>query len=178
MSRLRTLDRSQLVCRVLLVVLPLTALLLAPTDPSVGFGCGVVGAGIGWAVWPESAVGPVLLLAVMVWWVQAVDDPVRLTAVVAAGLLAAAHWASVLASYGPARSVLDRRLVLMCLRRGVLSFLAAPLAYLVLVGLGSAPGQSAMWPLAVATLVMLGLGVGLRLREPTSPQAPAQSVER
>ena len=77
--------------------------------------------------------------------------------------MAAAHVAGLLAAYGPARVALDRGLVLVWVRRGLLAFVAAPVAYVAAVFLDDP--DALMWPLAVAVLVVLVLVAGLRFRQ-------------
>jgi hypothetical protein len=162
MTPWRTWSRSQVSCRALVAVLPLVALLVAPVRPGVVVVL-LVGAGaMVWAALPELAAGPIVLLSVMVWWALAVPDPLR------PGVLAAAHVAGLLAAYGPARAALDRRLVLVWVRRGLLGFVAAPVAYAAVVGLDEG-ADPLMWPLGVAVLALLVLVVGPRFREPSGP---------
>ncbi|UUZ58175.1 DUF58 domain-containing protein [Nocardioides sp. B-3] len=124
----------------------------------------VLAGSLAWAVLPELAVGPVVLLAVMAWWAVKVPDPVRPTVLVAAPALSGAHVAGLLAAYGPVRAALDRRLVLMWVRRTLLGFLVAPVAYAAVVGLDEDSAAS-MWPLAVGVLAVLCLIVGMQFRE-------------
>jgi hypothetical protein len=149
----------------LMAVLPVVALLVAPVRPSLLVAALVVVGSVLWCVFPELAAGPVVLLAVMVWWSLAVPDPVQPRVLAAALALVAAHVAGLLASYGPARAALDRGLVVMWVRRGLLAFVAAPVAYATVVGLDDPDAR--MWPLAVAVLVVLALVAGLQFRQPS-----------
>ena len=180
MTAWRTWSRSQVGCRALVALLPVVALLVAPVPPSVPMIAIVAAGSVLWATWPELAAGPLVLLLVMVWWATTVPDPVRPSVLVAAAVLQSAHVAGVLAAYGPARVGIDRRLVWMWIRRGLLAFLGAPLAYVGVIGLNGAPDQPLMWPVAVAALVALTFMVGLRFREQPaqlSPQAGPKSVD-
>lgn len=181
MTTWRTWSRSQLACRVLVALLPVLALLVAPGRPNVPVLALAAAVSLLWAAWPELAAGPVVLLLVMGWWAVAVPDPVQPRVLVAAALLQTAHVAGLLAAYGPARAALHPRLVRIWVRRGVLSFLPAPLAYLAVVGLDGVPDQPLMWPVAVGFLVVAALSVGLRFRNqpaPASPQVRRKTVDR
>jgi hypothetical protein len=90
--------------------------------------------------------------------------------VLAAALaLSGAHVAGLLAAYGPARAELDTRLVLVWVRRSLLAFVAAPVAYAAVAWLDDP--DALMWPLAVAVLVVLVLVVGVRFRDPSAPSS-------
>lgn len=166
MTRWHTWSRSQVVCRALVAVLPLVALWVAPVRPGVSVVLLVVAGSAVWAAFPELAAGPVVLLSVMVWWALAVPDPLRPGVLAAALALSAAHVAGLLAAYGPARAALDRRLVVLWVRRGLLGYVTAPVAYAVVVGLDDG-ADPLMWPLGVAVLTLLVLLVGPRFREPS-----------
>lgn len=165
MTPWRTWSRSQVGCRALVAALPVIAMLVAPVRPTLLVVLLVSVGSVLWSVFPELAVGPVVLLSVMVWWSLAVPDPVQPRVLGAALALAAAHVAGLLAAYGPARAALDRGLVLVWVRRGLLAFVAAPVAYAAVVFLDDP--DALMWPLAVAVLVVLVLVVGLRFRQPS-----------
>lgn len=164
MTAWRSWTRSQVVVRAFVAVLPTSALLMAPGRPPAPMVLLVVAGSLAWAAFPELAIGPVVLLAVMAWWAIKVSDPVRPSVLVAALALSGAHVAGLLAAYGPARAALDRRLVLVWVRRTLLGFLVAPVAYAAAVGLdeGRAPP---MWPFAVGVLAVLCLIVGMQFRE-------------
>jgi hypothetical protein len=143
-------------------------MLVAPVRPGVLVLLLVVAGSVVWAVFPELAAGSVVLLSVMAWWAVAVPDPLRPGVLAAALALSAAHVAGLLAAYGPARAAIDRRLVLVWVRRSVLGFVAAPVAYAAVVGLDDG-ADPLMWPLGVAVLAVLVLVVGMRLRDPSAP---------
>ena len=153
-----------MIVRGFVAVLPLVALLIAPGRPPGLMVLLVVAGSIAWAAFPELAAGPIVLLSVMAWWALKVPDPVRPSVLVAALALSGAHVAGLLAAYAPMRAALDRRLVLMWVRRWLLGALVAPVAYAAVVGLdeGRAP---LMWPLAVGVLAVLCLIVGMQFRE-------------
>ena len=169
MTAWRTWSRSQVMCRVVVAVLPFVALLVAPVRPSLLVLLLVAIGSVLWAALPELAAGPIVLLSVMAWWALVVPDPVQPRVLAAALALSGAHVAGLLAAYGPARAVLDRRLVLLWVRRSLLAFVAAPVAYAAVVWLDDP--DSLMWPLATAVLVVLVLVAGLRLRDPSAPSS-------
>ncbi|WP_310526455.1 hypothetical protein [Nocardioides sp.] len=166
MTRWRTWSRSQVACRALVAVLPVVALVVAPVRPGLVVVGLVVTCSVLWAMFPELAAGPVALVSVMAWWALAVPDPVRPGILLAALALSGAHVAGLLAAYGPARAGLDRRLVVAWVRRGLLAYIAAPVAYAAVVVLDDP--DSLMWPLAVAVLVVLVLVVGMQFRQPSA----------
>ena len=146
MTDWRSWSRSQVSCRALIAVLPLVALLIAPGHQPRLLVLLVVAGSIAWVVFPELAAGPIVLLSVMASWALVVPDPVQPRVLVAALALSGAHVAGLLAAYGPARVALDRRLVLLWVRRSLLAFVAAPVAYVAVVLLDDPSTQ--MWPLA------------------------------
>lgn len=181
MTSWRTWTRSQVCCRVLVALLPVTALLVAPVRPGGPVLAVAVAVSFLWAAWPELAAGPVVLLVVMGWWALVVPDPVQPRVLLAAALLHTAHVAGLLAAYGPPRAAIHPRLVLVWVRRGLLSFLAAPLAYVAVASLSGVPDQPLMWPIAVTVLLVASLTIGLRFRARDAqvpPQASRKAVDR
>ena len=118
-----------------------------------------------WAAMPESPAGPLVVLLVVAWWGARVDDPLDVGVLVAAGALAAAHVAGVLASYGPARMPVDRAATWLWVRRGLLAWLLAPVAWLAARGLDAAPDQPTLWTVGLVTVAALVVAAGLALRE-------------
>lgn len=180
MTAWRTWSRSQVACRLLVALLPVVALLVAPVRPSAAVLAIVMAGSVLWAVSPELAAGPAVLLFVMAWWASAVPDPVRPSILVAAAALLSAHVAGLLAAYAPARGRIHPQLVRTWAGRALLAFLPAPVVLLALVALDGGPEQSVTWPLALAALALLTLVVALFLREGParlSPQAGGKSVE-
>lgn len=169
MTRVRMWSPGQAVCRVLVVVLPVLALLVSGVDPGPMVIVLVVAGSLAWAVLPESVVGAAVLVAVLGWWALAVPDPLRPGLLVAALALAGAHSAGLLAAYAPDRAALDRALVVMWVRRTLLSFVAAPVAYAAVVLLDRP--EAAIWPAGLGLLTMLLLLTVLRLREVSGPSA-------
>ena len=154
-------------CRALVVALPVVAMLVAPVRPTLLVALLVAAGAALWATLPELTAGPIVLLSVMAWWALAVPDPVQPRVLVAALALSGAHVAGLLAAYAPARAALDPRLILLWVRRSLLAFVAAPIAYAGVVLLDDPDAR--MWPLAVAVLVVLVLVGGLRFRQPSGP---------
>jgi hypothetical protein len=170
MTAWRSWTRSQVVVRALVGVLPSFALLIAPGRQPALLVLLVLAGSLAWATFPEVAIGPVVLLAVMAWWAIKVPDPVRPSVLVAALALSGAHVAGLLAAYGPVRAALDRRLVLMWVRRWLLGFLVAPVAYAAAIGLDEDRAPP-MWPFAVGVLAVLCLIVGMQFRERSEASA-------
>ncbi len=165
MSRARQWSRSALVARGLLVVLPLVAVAAAGQRPAVFFVVLLVVLGGLWAAMPESPAGPVVLLLVVAWWGARVDDPLAPGVLAAAAALVAAHVAGVLASYGPARMPIGPATTWLWVRRGVLAWVVAPVAWLAARVLDDAPDQPTLWTVALVTVAALVVAAGLALRE-------------
>ncbi|WP_457207285.1 hypothetical protein [Nocardioides sp. P5_C9_2] len=165
MTRVRRWSPSALVARGLLLVLPLVAAGAAWQRPATLFVLLLVVLGGLWAAMPESPAGPVVLLLVAAWWGARVDDPLDAGVLLAAGALVAAHVAGVLASYGPARMPLDRATTWLWVRRGLLAWLVAPVAWVAARGLDAAPDQPTLWTVGLVTVGVLVVAAGLALRE-------------
>lgn len=163
MTAWRTWSRSQVICRALIAVLPILALVVAPVRPNLPVTILVVLGSVLWASSPELAAGPVVLLTVMVWWALVVPDPVQPRVLAASLALSSAHVAGLLAAYGPARVGLERGLVLVWVRRSLLAFVAAPVAYAAVVYLDEPDPR--LWLLAMGVLVLLVLVLGPQFRE-------------
>lgn len=154
-----------MVARGLLAVLPLVAVVAAWQRPATVFVIVLVVLGVLWAAMPESPAGPLVLLLVAGWWGARVDDPLDAGVLVAAAALVAAHVAGVLASYGPARMPVDRATTWLWVRRGLLAWLVAPVAWLAARGLDDAPDQPTLWTVALVTVAGLVIVAGMALRE-------------
>ncbi|PUA82013.1 hypothetical protein [Nocardioides currus] len=165
MTAWRTWSRSQVVCRVLVALLPVLALFTADVRPNAVVLLVTVVLSVLWACFPELAAGQIALLVVMAWWALSVPDPLQPGVLASALALVSAHVSAVLAAYGPARLQLDPRLVTMWVRRTLLSFVAAPVAYAAVVVLDDP--DRVMWPLAVGVLAVLVVVVGMRFRDPS-----------
>jgi hypothetical protein len=156
---------SALVARGLLAVLPVAAVAAAWQRPAPWFVVLVAVLGAVWAAVPETPAGQVVLLVVVAWWGARVDDPLDARVLLAAAALVAAHVAGVLASYGPARMPVGRAPAWLWVRRGLLAWVVAPVAWVAAVGLDGAPDQPALWTVALVTLGVLVVAAGLGLRE-------------
>lgn len=170
MNRLRQWRPSAVAARALVVLLPLVAVAAAGQRPATPFLVVLVALALSWGVAPESPVGQVVLVLVVGWWGVRVADPLHAGVLLAATALLGAHVAALLASYGPARMPLDRGLVLLWVRRALLSLLVLPVAWAAAVGLDAAPEQPAMWTVALVTVVGLVVAAGLALREAAADQ--------
>lgn len=169
MIRFRTWSRSQLVCRAFVAGLPVVALFVASVRPGLPMVLLVVACSLVWAAFPELAIGSVVLVSVLAWWALRVPDLLQPGVLVAALALAGAHGAGLLAAYGPERAVIERPLIVMWVRRMLLAFVAAPVAYAAVVVLDDP--VATVWPLAVGVLAVLALVLGLHLRAPSDPGA-------
>lgn len=171
MNRVRQWQASAVATRVLVVLLPLLAVAAAGQRPATPFLLVLSALALAWGVAPESPVGQVVLVLVVGWWGVRVADPLQPTVLVAAAALLGAHVAALLASYGPARLAVDRRLALLWVRRALLSLLVLPVAWVAARGLDSAPEQPALWTVALLTVAGVLVAAGLALREASSDQA-------
>lgn len=165
MNAVRQWSRSALLVRALLVVLPVVAVAAAWQPPATAFVVVLVVLGGLWAAMPESPAGPVVVLLVVAWWGARVDDPLAPGVLVAAAALVGAHVAGVLASYGPARMPIGRAPAWLWVRRGLLAWLVAPLAWLAARALDDAPDQPTLWTVALVTVAALVVAAGMALRE-------------
>ncbi|WP_426244912.1 hypothetical protein [Nocardioides sp. LHG3406-4] len=117
--------------RAVVTAAPVAAVLLTAT---VGEGPGTVLLVVltvlagGWAVFPESAVGVVVLALVVAWWAIGLegDQALHPVVVAAAGCLVLAHVTALLSSYAPAEVGVPRALVLTWVRRGLAVLLPVP----------------------------------------------------
>ena len=161
---------STWVLRALVALSPLAALLC-----TAGAGEGAPGwlvvlvlvLGLGWAAFPESVAGAVVVAAVIVWWGIGLREGLDVWALPAAAALLAAHVAAVLLSYGPPQLQLDGPTFWLWVRRGALGYLAAPLAFGLAVWVRDEPAPAAMWAvgLAAALAAMLAASVVLARRD-------------
>jgi hypothetical protein len=109
-----------------------------------------------WARTPDHALGVVSLVLVAGWWAAhgVLDWRVPVVAV----LLLAAHVAATVAAYGPPTMVVDRRLVRLWVRRGLLALVPVPVAWVAVRGLDPALAPSWLWLATGALTVALLLG--------------------
>ncbi len=150
--------------RALVLVLPCAALALAL--PEVPHGAVLVPAVVGAALWarsPDHAIGVLPLVLVGGWW--AARGVVDWRVLVVAVLLLGAHVAATVASYGPARSALDPRLVRLWLGRTLLALVPVPAVWLAVRALDPALAPSWVW-LAAGTLTAGLMVLTARLTRP------------
>ncbi|QWF21073.1 hypothetical protein KM427_19290 [Nocardioides sp. LMS-CY] len=175
MTELGELSRGQLVLRVVVLLGPVVALLASgPAGhwPPWWVIALVVGLAGGFAAFPESPVGVVAILTVLVWWTAALDDGLHPAVLVAATALLASHVAAVLASYGPGEMPVDPALLRLWAVRGTLLLVAVPLVWglaLLLRGEAEEPG---IWVVGVATGLVGTVAAGVVL---TSRQQEEES---
>jgi hypothetical protein len=102
------------------------------------------------AVAPDSPVGVGSGLVVLGWWTLSLRDGLPVSVAVAALALAVGHLAALLTSYGPREMPLDRATLLLWARRGALTLLAVPGAWLVARVVRGEPEQPGVWVVALA----------------------------
>lgn len=159
-------SRGTWLLRALLLVLPGAALLLAVQGwPPLWVAVLVVAGSVRWAWLPDDLVGALLLLLVAVRCV--VDDASGWGVAAAGVLLVAAHLAATVASYGPGTLGPERALVLLWVRRGLLTLvpLGVAVAAVGLLEADLAPGW--LWTLTLAitaALVLLAARVTQRVK--------------
>lgn len=160
---------ARVVLRGVVLVAPVLAMLAArPQDvPSGWFLALTVVLSIGFAAMPESALGTMCLGLVVLWWMLAAADGVPAGAVPAALLLLAAHVASVLLSYGPARLPVGAELLRRWLLRAAGVGVAAPLVWLVALAVDGRPEPPGIWVsgLVCAVVVCIVAAVAVTVRE-------------
>jgi hypothetical protein len=162
-------SRGRLALRSILLVAPLLAVLCAGPQPwpRGWFIALLVALSVGFAAMPESMMGTACLGLVVGWWALAVPDEIPVTAILAAGLLLAAHVASLLLSYGPTALPIGGRLVRLWLRRAAVVGVAAPLVWAVAVLVEGQPEPPGIWVagLGCAIVVCVVAAVAVSPRE-------------
>jgi len=139
--------------RLLVAVMPVLALLCtvgAGEAPPVWFVSLVALLSIGFAAFPESAVGVAVLILVLAWWGLGLRDGLDPWAVPAAAAILVAHLAAVVAAYGPDRLRVDPDLARLWVRRGVAVFVVSPVLLLVTLSLRGTPAPAGIWMLGLA----------------------------
>ena len=155
----RSWTRGQWALR--LVVVGGSMLALFARTPSLGapqpwIAVLVAALAVGWALAPESVVGPVTLLGVGFSWASSDVTDVPVAALVAALGMLAAHLASLVVSYGPARLPVDRGVTRLWALRGAGAFLAAVLVWVLARAVAELPESGSVWVLGlVVTLSVL-----------------------
>ena len=159
--------RGQYLLRGLVLVLPQVAIWLTrasgtPPDPKLALL--VLGLSVYAALQPEAAASVVLLGVVVAWWGLAFRDLSHPAMMLAAACVLATHVCLTLAAYGPASLPVDRALVLLWVRRGLLVYLPVPLLYLGAIRLQDQPAPPGMWVFGM--FCVLGAAVGATLLYP------------
>lgn len=116
---------------------------------------------LGFAVRPDSSAGTASFVIVLAWWGVGLRDGLHPAALVAAAALLASHLAALLVASGPARSVLDRDLVRVWLRRGAGLLLLAPVAFAAALAGRSAPAPPLLWVTGLVAVTGAALIAGL-----------------
>lgn len=153
--------------RGLVVVLPQAAIWLTRTagvSPDLKLVVLVLALSVYAALSPEAAAGVVLLGLVVAWWGLAFRDLAHPAMMLAAACLLGTHVSLTIAAYGPASLPVDRALVLLWLRRGLLVYLPVPVLYWAALRLQDQPAPPGMW--MVGMLCVLGAAVGATLLYP------------
>jgi hypothetical protein len=102
---------------------------------------------------PDHVMGGLTMLIVLVWWADVVGAAVPLASVVAAAGLLLSHTAATVLGYGPARAVLDARVVATWARRTAMVWPAALMIWLVADAYTGRASPTSFW--------LLGLGAAL-----------------
>ena len=159
--------RGQFVLRGLVLVLPQVATWLTRVDgvsPDPKLVLLVLGLSIYAALSPEAAASVVLLGVVVAWWGLAFRDLAHPAMIAAAACVLATHVCLTIAAYGPASLPVDRSLVLLWVRRGLLVFLPVPVLFWVALRIQDQPAPPGMW--VIGMLCVLGAAVGATLLYP------------
>lgn len=158
---------GQAVLRALVVVLPQVAIWLTAVSgvsPDPKLVILVLGLGVFAALAPESTAGVVLLGVVIAWWGLAFRDLDHPAMIAAAACVLATHLCLTITAYGPPSLPLDRALLLLWVRRGVLVFVPVPVLYWVALLLRDQPAPPGMW--VIGMLTILGAAVAATLFYP------------
>lgn len=154
----RALPLSQVAARLVVLLGPLVALLAAAPagdPPAPWVWVLAVAASTAWAARPDSDVGVLALLLVVVWWALVPGDALHPSVLVAAVAVVAAHVAAVLADAAPAPTPLDPRVVRRWVGRGAVVLVPVPVLWTLaraLEGQGAPPG---LWPAALLAVLLV-----------------------
>jgi hypothetical protein len=152
MNGWREWSRGQWLVRAVVLLGPVVALLARwQTDPpQVWLVLLVAALAAGWAVVPESVVGPVVLLLVGFSWTTGLGSGLPVGALLASAAMLAAHLAALVAAYGPDALPVSPPVVRLWVRRGLVVLLAAPLVWLVGRAVRELPVSETVWLLGMA----------------------------
>ena len=128
----------------------------------------VVALAVGWALFPESVVGAVTLLAVGFSWASSDVTEVPVAALVAALGMLAAHVAATSCSYGPARLPVDPGVARLWALRGAGVFGAAVLVWVLARAVAELPDSGSVWVvgLVVALSVLVVAAAAIQAANP------------
>lgn len=152
------------VLRVLVALGPVVAVLAASPQghtPSTFIVLLVAAGGVLFALAPENFVGVVVMGLVIVWWTLEVRDDVPVSSLVAAAGLLTSHVAATLLGLGPARVVLDRRVVVRWAVRGLVVWPAALVVWLVADAFSGRPTPTTFWLAGLAAALVAAVVAGL-----------------
>lgn len=156
---------GQWALRVLVVVASQVAIWLTATEgvtPRWGLVVLVLGLAVFGAVAPEAAGGTILMVVVVIWWGLSLrHEGLHPVVVVAAAALLVTHVGLLLAAYGPGEMPLQRSLVLLWLRRGLATFVLAPLVYLVAVAVDGEPAPTGVWAGGLVAALVAAVGTSV-----------------
>jgi len=143
-----TMTWGQWALRTLVATMPALAVLCtigAGEAAPVWFVVLVLALGVGFAAFPESAVGVVVMVLVLAWWGLGLRDGLDPWALPAAAALLVAHVSALIAAYGPPGLGLDPAVVRLWVRRGLAVSVVTPALYGVAAWLRDAPEPPGMW---------------------------------
>lgn len=170
MSRLLgPVGAGQWTVRGLVALMPAVAVLCtygAGQGPSPWFVGVVLVLGMGWAWFPESAVGATVLVLVLAWWGIGLRDGLDPWALPAALALLTAHVAATVAAYGPLAMPVDPGLVRLWLRRGLLVYLATPLTWALATAARDAVPPAGTWLAGLGAVAVAGTVASVLLSSP------------
>lgn len=122
-------------------------------------------ASLGFAFAPELQTGTLVMVLVIGWWAIEVDHDLPLSVIGAAAALLASHLAAMLVGYGPQGLPVDRDLLRLWVRRGVLVWLVSPLTWLVADAYHGQASPSSIWVAGLAAV--LGVALAAAMTFPT-----------
>lgn len=124
---------------------------------------------LGWAAFPESAAGTGAFLLVLAWWGIGLRDGLHPASLGAAAALLVAHLAGLVAALGPGTVGLDRAVLLLWARRGLLVLLAAPPVWALAEAVDGRPEPPGVWVAGLAAVLAAVLVANLRYVRRPSP---------
>jgi hypothetical protein len=118
--------------------------------PSVFVVLVVLVAALGWSLAPDHLMGGVATLLVLIWWTTVVGDALPFTSVVAAAGLMLSHAAATVLGYGPPRTHIAPRLVMIWALRAVMVWPAALAIWLIADVYSGHATPTSFWILGLA----------------------------